>query len=137
MFQVYPSNKKLGYLLLINIKDIAKKPEKERRGSEKDVDNVKAAFRGLGFQLYENKVHVNLTEKEMQDIIAKFAVDNCHKDVDCSAVVIMAHGGRGGLIYGYNNLPISVSKDILEHFANDKAEQLRGKPKLFFFQACR
>ena len=70
-------------------------------------------------------------------MIKKFAQDQCQDSAACSMVVIMSHGGKGGKIMGYNDQPIFVHQDVLIPFSNNNAPGLRGKPKLFIFQACR
>ncbi len=131
--QTYPVNGScLGKLLLIN------NFEAERKGSQMDVDNIVKTFRDhLGLQLYGNRVHNDLTDKETKDLLTDFAGDQCHASGACAIVAIMSHGGKGGKIIGYNGKSFFVHKDVLAPFANDASYYLRGKPKLFLFQACR
>ncbi len=134
--QCYPRKKKLGHLLLINIQTVAGLPP--RTGSDIDVQSLTNAFvNHLGFELYQGQPHIDLTHLEIQSMIQTYAKDKCHEDSSCSAVVLMSHGQSGGLIYGSNHAAITIKKDILDQFTNDAAPFLRGKPKLFFFQACR
>ncbi len=47
----------------------------------------------------------------------------------------MSHG-RKDYIYGTDGQVVSIQKDIIEPFHQDKCEALSGKPKVFIFQAC-
>ena len=85
----------MGYLLLINIIDYA--AHIERKGSEIDQAMVSSTFEGLGFKLYKDKVHKDLNGRQIVSLIQKFAKDDIHKSVSCSAVFIMAHGDSGGI----------------------------------------
>ncbi len=102
-----------------------------------DAANLRTTFQDLGFKLYKDKVHLNLTSQKMKKLIGKFASDECHNQVSCSAVIIMAHGEQGGKLISYDESPLYINRDVLPCFSNDSAIPLRGKLKMFFFQACR
>ncbi len=123
--------------LIINIMNFDKEPSRQRKGSDKDVARLEITLAKLGFQLYKNQVHVDLKRDGMKEIIEKFAKDSIHKKMSCSVVVIMTHGRANGLLSAHNNLDISINSDVLQKFSNDQAKDLKGKPKLFLFQACR
>ncbi len=127
----------IGHLLLINIKHFENDLSKTRHGSEIDVDLLKSTFHGLGFQLYKGQAHIDLKHTEMKDLIQQFANDPIHETASCSAVIVMTHGGPNGILYASNFSTISISRDVLGVFSNEKAKGLTGKPKLFFFQSCR
>ena len=59
-----------------------------------------------------------------------------------AAVCVMAHGDEGILcgrdwVIGVGGGIVNIEDDILKHFSNANCRGLKGKPKLFIFQACR
>ncbi|KAM6236425.1 caspase-9 isoform 4-T4 [Spheniscus humboldti] len=64
-----------------------------------------------------------------------------HSALDCCIVVILSHGCQTshiqfpGGIYGTDGKPIPIEK-IVNYFNGSNCPSLRGKPKLFFIQAC-
>ena len=126
----------VGHMLLINIENYQGMPHRKRTGSEKDVARLQHTFHDLGFKLYKGKPYLDLIKKDMINIIQEFAKDPCHTNSSCSVVTIMAHGQSGGLIEASNGHLTRIT-DVLKLFSNDIATHLKGKPKLFIFQACR
>ncbi|CAK8691792.1 unnamed protein product [Clavelina lepadiformis] len=75
----------------------------------------------------------------MKDIVMEFAGQDFHKEADMCIIIVMSHGGlvnEKDVIYGVdgNYLP---AEHVVRYFDNDQCGNLRGKPKLFFFQFCR
>ncbi|XP_061458045.1 caspase-9 isoform X1 [Rhineura floridana] len=64
-----------------------------------------------------------------------------HSALDCCLVILLSHGCQTshiqfpGGIYGTDGRPIAVEK-IVSYFNGSHCPSLRGKPKLFFIQAC-
>ncbi|KAJ7424055.1 caspase 9 [Pitangus sulphuratus] len=64
-----------------------------------------------------------------------------HSALDCCIVVILSHGCQTshiqfpGGVYGTDGKPIPIEK-IVNYFNGSNCPSLRGKPKLFFIQAC-
>ena len=50
--------------------------------------------------------------------------------------MLMSHGGPG-YIEGTDGDLVYIDDDIIAPFDGDHLPELRGKPKVFFFQACR
>ncbi len=65
----------------------------------------------------------------------KLAVDSKYKKSDSMIVVILTHGQRGSL-YGTDGNAIEIEK-LLSIMNAEYCKNFRGKPKLFFIQACR
>ncbi len=126
----------IGYLLLINVKTFDN-PDKNRDGSEKDAEEIRKSFQNLGFRLYRGEAFSDLTSHQIRETVKEFATDSCQRQAKVSVVVIMSHGGSDGHIYGSDLATVSIKRDIMPAFANDNAIHLKGKPKLFFCQACR
>ncbi|CAH8495511.1 unnamed protein product [Schistosoma turkestanicum] len=102
-----------------------------RNGSLVDIQNIKTAFVSLDFKVI---VHSNPTAENLLSLIQIISTQNL-RDHDCFACVILSHGDEGGLIYATDG---SVPVDrIIAPFRGDQCPDLRGKPKLFFIQACR
>ncbi|XP_072180995.1 uncharacterized protein [Diadema setosum] len=102
-----------------------------RKGSEIDVINVTHVFNEIG---YIPVVKQNLTGQEILGALAevKRATRKIHTSV---VLVFMSHGIQEG-IYGSDGVVITV-EEIKEMFSGKNCPALIGKPKIFFFQACR
>ena len=129
-----------GYALVINNVDFDHMPP--RIGSDVDDHNIKLLLRAYNFEIFEDKKTRNLTIAQMTDVLKRFAIFNDHGRYDCCIVIIMTHGHGGSLCAtdwsDLTSSTCSINEEmILELFQGNKCVGLRGKPKLFFFQACR
>jgi hypothetical protein len=120
-----------GIALVINIRTYNPNPYhlQERVWSEKDVENLKYTLEYLEFDL---KLHQDLKADEIRDKIQEISKLD-HTNSDCFLCVVMAHGNEDKIVAS-DNQEISfeeIMKPIKE------CPTLIGKPKLFFFQACR
>jgi len=78
----------------------------------------------------------NLRLNEFTKAIVEFAEDNGHGDI--AVLVVMSHGEPGeasGKIIASDGQKVDIENDIIRYF-NNHCLKLRGKPKLFIFQAC-
>jgi caspase 7 len=57
-----------------------------------------------------------------------------HSEYDCLVVVVMTHGGAG-VLYSRNNC--YIVDELYAKFTDEACPSLKGKPRLFFIQACR
>jgi hypothetical protein len=132
--KIYDMNhEKRGIALVINISEYDpttnKEKPKERVWSKKDVDNLKQTLEYLEFDL---KMEENLTKSELENLL-KEQVERSDENYDCFLCVVMSHGIDDHIVTRDNQL---ISFD--EIMAPIKScTTLIGKPKLFFFQACR
>ncbi|CAH8849757.1 unnamed protein product [Trichobilharzia szidati] len=102
-----------------------------RNGSLVDIQHIKKAFQSLDFKVM---VHSNPTTETLCSTIQAISMQNLSNH-DCFACVILSHGDEGDLIYARDG---SIPLDrIIAPFRGDQCSDLRGKPKLFFIQACR
>ncbi|XP_078677248.1 caspase-6-like [Branchiostoma floridae x Branchiostoma belcheri] len=101
-----------------------------RHGSKADADNLEAAFTGLGFSV---QVLTDMGTTDIKEILYE-AAQYDHSQSDCFVCVFLSHG-KNGMIYGYNGL-LEI-KELTDMFRGHNCPTLKGKPKLFFFQACR
>lgn len=100
-----------------------------RKGTDVDSDNLKRIFGDiLGFEVVVNK---DMTRSQMlQLMIAEAGKD--HSDCDCFGVAVLSHGDQG-ILYGIDE--VITIESFMDPIKDCKS--LDGKPKLFFFQACR
>ncbi len=96
---------------------------------------MKDLFSHLGFAV---DVKENLTSDDMKSLIFDYARKN-HSSSSAAVCVIMSHG-RGGLVCGTGHteeeedtVAVTEIANILHHHC----DTLRGKPKMFFVQACQ
>ncbi|XP_046820105.1 caspase-1-like [Vespa crabro] len=103
----------------------------ERKGTDIDTTRIKDVFTQLGFEVL---IYDNLTYVEVKDIISKLSNED-HSKNDCICIFVLTHGTSNDLLYS-KDVAYSTSY-IWKPFSADLCTSLAGKPKLFFFQACR
>jgi len=121
-----------GVALVINMQNYdAPNPFKlkERKWSEKDVENLKKTLNYLEFKVI---LSLDSTKSEIERVLQEQA-DLDHSKSDCFLCVVMSHGNEDKIVTR-DNLEMSY-KEIMEPIKMCKS--LENKPKLFFFQACR
>ncbi|NXU94932.1 CASP9 protein, partial [Xiphorhynchus elegans] len=108
-----------------------------RVGSDIDCEKLQRRFRALHFDILTRK---DLKAQEMALELQKLAQQD-HSALDCCIVVILSHGCQTshiqfpGGVYGTDGKHIPIEK-IVNYFNGSNCPSLRGKPKLFFIQAC-
>lgn len=103
----------------------------KRDGSTMDADRLSKSFGKLGFDV---EVHLNFTHTEVIETIDKLSKID-HTDNDCICIIVLTHGLKGDLLCAKD---VAYKSDkIWKPFTADRCTTLAGKPKLFFFQACR
>ncbi|XP_028369476.1 caspase-9 [Phyllostomus discolor] len=108
-----------------------------RSGSNIDCEKLRRRFHSLHFEV---EVEHDLTAKQMGQALLALARRD-HGTLDCCVVVILSHGCQAshlqfpGAVYGVDGGPVSIEK-IVNIFNGTGCPSLRGKPKLFFIQAC-
>ncbi|XP_028414454.1 caspase-3-like [Dendronephthya gigantea] len=119
-----------GYALVIHNKNFPKL--RYRKGSEKDLEAIKdfCLEAGLKIDLIENKEVTDIRD-HCQKITN--ADKNEFRNYDGFVCFISSHGNSAG-IYGSYEKIISID-EIVSYFK--ECDELAGKPKLFFIQACR
>ncbi len=83
---------------------------------------------------FEVQVFRDPTSSQIMDIVSTYSSEQRHEEFDTFACVLMSHG-RMGKIFGSDGQFVSIISDIAEMFAN--CLSLKGKPKIFFVQACQ
>ena len=122
-----------GIALIINNRSFDHHPEhgqlKTRKGSLQDLRQLRVLFKALGFVV---KTKEDLSKPELLNELDSVASKD-HSSYDCFVLWLMSHGKSGEVFCSDGEtLPIKTAHD---KFSN--CETLRGKPKLFFIQACR
>jgi len=102
----------------------------QRRGTNKDCQAITRTFENLGFEVQQ---HDDLTNDKFKKKLDKIGKQN---DLSCLALFILTHGEKKGTIYTYDG-ELNLNKDIIDKILPTKCEQLAGKPKLIFVQACQ
>ncbi|XP_064598154.1 uncharacterized protein LOC135464628 [Liolophura sinensis] len=127
-----------GYCLIINNFKFYSLPDDhesrkmpDRHGTNVDAENLMHVFQQLGFIVVTKD---NLTDVSMVQVCTQFAMEN-HNNFDCFACCILTHGVKDHL-YGTNGRMTPIN-EITSCFKAQRCPGLRGKPKLFFIQACQ
>ena len=107
----------------------------DRKGSEFDVEAISEVFKLLRFDV---RVKRDLDAQAMTDILESMAKQESHTKYSCFILVIMSHGGidRSSILYGVDGKKVKTA-EIKKLFQPKSCPTLRGKPKIFFYQACQ
>ena len=131
----YPmSSKPRGSVLIIN-NEYFEDPAglyKNRYGSTIDANNLSILFEQLDFKC---TIKDNRTYKQMRDDIYTFSKLTESVEPNMRILVVLSHGDKTNVLSANGfKLPYEW---ITSQFNNYSCPQLRGKPKLFIFPACR
>ncbi|NWX04221.1 CASP9 protein, partial [Caloenas nicobarica] len=124
-------------LILNNINFSQDSDLSTRAGSDVDCEKLEKRFKALSFDVLTLQ---DLPAQKMVLELQKLARQD-HSALDCCVVVILSHGCQTshiqfpGGVYGTDGKAIPVEK-IVNYFNGSHCPSLRGKPKLFFIQAC-
>ncbi|XP_061163123.1 caspase-2-like [Saccostrea echinata] len=121
-----------GIVLIINNKDFGKN-HKDRTGTEHDCQKLKDLFKSLSFKVV---VKDNLTVEKMVREFQVFANRTDLENTDCMVLAVLSHGTSDNIICGVDGRGIDVY-DIFHFFSAKGCPMMRGKPKMFIFNACR
>lgn len=132
--KIYPMRAKpRGLVLIIDNEDFQQEVLPTRTGSLVDANNLDLLFGELGFRVTLRR---NLGYHDMITEVQKFSArTEDHQAADMAVVAILSHG-RHGLIAAADGRELETEW-VLRQFNNDGCPALKGKPKLFIFQACR
>uniref|UniRef100_A0A8C8EBQ9 Caspase 9 n=1 Tax=Otus sunia TaxID=257818 RepID=A0A8C8EBQ9_9STRI len=120
-------------LILNNVNFSGDSDLSTREGSDVDCEKLEKRFKALCFDVLTRRDLKAQVRLEMVSELRKLAWRD-HSTLDCCVVVILSHGCQVG-IYGTDGKPIPIEK-IVNYFNGSNCPSLRGKPKLFFIQAC-
>ncbi|XP_021272957.1 caspase-9 [Numida meleagris] len=127
-----------GHCLIFNNVNFSRDSDlSTRAGSDIDCEKLEKRFKSLCFHVRTLR---DLKAQEIDLELRKLARLD-HSALDCCLVVILSHGCQTshiqfpGGIYGTDGKSIPIEK-IVNYFNGSQCPSLRGKPKLFFIQAC-
>ncbi|XP_078616658.1 uncharacterized protein LOC144884959 [Branchiostoma floridae x Branchiostoma japonicum] len=103
----------------------------ERDGAEGDTDRLREAFENLRFSVFDFQ---DLDNTGMWKVIKEHGKAD-HSNYDCFVCVIMSHGTMGK-VYSSDDVGIDIC-ELMKPVNAKKCPSLKGKPKLFFIQACQ
>lgn len=106
---------------------------KDREGAHVDSKNLMNLFKGLGFYV---RSYRNLSKFGTFEAISNFSALFGQIEVDMAIVCILSHGEENDRFATADGMLIDF-EHVMSKFNNDNCPQLKGKPKLFIFQACR
>ncbi|KAL2734394.1 caspase-1-like [Vespula squamosa] len=103
----------------------------KRTGTDIDAMRINDVFTKLGFEVvrYDDLIYTDL-----RDTISTLSSED-HSNSDCICIFVLTHGMSDNLIYA-KDVPYNANY-IWKPFSADLCPSLAGKPKLFFFQACK
>ncbi|XP_030199248.1 caspase-8 isoform X2 [Gadus morhua] len=130
----YPmSGRERGFCWIVNNFDFSRSPgtQSKRMGTQIDEESLRHVFTWLGFQV---EVVRDATRGQMLSSMRELASRD-HSGMDCVACVVLSHGLEGG-VYGVDGGVVSL-EELQEPLNGRRCAYLRGKPKLFFIQACQ
>ncbi|KAH9384866.1 hypothetical protein HPB48_026896 [Haemaphysalis longicornis] len=76
------------------------------------------------------------TPQDMLQVLSLAAKAKEQSKADCLVVIVMSHGSKN-VILGADGKALHLRNQIYSSFNNANCPALKGKPKLFFIQACR
>ncbi|XP_015214949.2 caspase-8 [Lepisosteus oculatus] len=139
--EVYEMNgEKRGYCLIINNYSFAEsrnatghdqKPFFDRKGTMVDAKKLTEVFQWLGFV---TECIDDCSQRKIVETLQRYQQRD-HGAMDCFVCCILSHGLKG-VVYGVDGRKILI-KEMTRKFSGVMCPSLRGKPKLFFIQACQ
>lgn len=124
------SNNSKGTCLIIN--NTFENTQHRRHGTENDKERLKTLFEWLHFDVTEQK---DLSATKLKELFGNLENEINLSDTDCFVCCILSHGNNS-VILGNDKKPVEKSY-LKECVSPEKCPKLKGKPKLFFIQACR
>ena len=97
------------------------------------VDNGKGALKLLNVP--EERIKEYKTIEEIRGALKLYKLES-FENYSCLMVFILTHGSKGGVLKGRDSNDTTV-EELSEIFNCKECEDLKGKPKIFFIQACR
>ncbi|XP_035695887.1 caspase-3-like [Branchiostoma floridae] len=102
-----------------------------RDGAEGDTGRLREAFESLGFTV------VTLSDLDHAKMVAAMKDQGKadHSNHDCFVCCVMSHGTMGK-VFSSDDVGIDIC-ELMKPVNAKKCPSLKGKPKLFFIQACQ
>ncbi|KAI8485246.1 Casp10p [Branchiostoma belcheri] len=118
-----------GVAVIIN--NIRSEDMAEREGAEGDTDRLREVFEDFGFTV------VTFTDLDHAKMVAAMKDQGKadHSNHDCFVCCIMSHGTMGK-VFSSDDVGLDIC-ELMKPVNAKKCPSLKGKPKLFFIQACQ
>lgn len=132
--EVYPMNgRPRGMCLIINIVNFNKGHQHltQRRGAERDTEILRNLFEDLQFTV---QVHVDVNFSTLEELLLTMHLMD-HSKYDAFVCCILTHG-KLGVVYTSDGKPVEILS-LVDYFSDRQCPTLKGKPKMFFIQACQ
>lgn len=128
-FEYNMNNKHRGIALIFSQENFKNKLTR-RHGNDKDEKRLEAVLEEYNFDV---KV---CRDFSLKDILAelKRVAQMDHSDNDCLIITIMTHGEVGKIFSHDKHFTLDR---VTSFFTDEACPSLKGKPRLFFIQACR
>ncbi|XP_078696349.1 caspase-3-like [Branchiostoma floridae x Branchiostoma belcheri] len=103
----------------------------DREGAEGDTDRLREVFESLGFTA------LTFTDLDHAKMVAAMKDQGKadHSNHDCFVCCIMSHGTMGK-VFSSDDVGLDIC-ELMKPVNAKKCPSLKGKPKLFFIQACQ
>ena len=135
--EVYELRHGRGRALVIHNNEF-KNSNLNRRGDEVDAETIKSLLGSMNFEQKDIKCYENGFAEDVKKFITDQSQDQELYNVDYLICFVMSHGKSGGNILGSGEKDDTWNlKHFGEVFNRENCKALKGKPKLFFIQACR
>lgn len=107
-----------------------------RKGAERDHDNLVTLFRELGFTVF---YYENLTRNQLMDLLRELIKSEYLERTDSFFLCIQTHGDLldGHTIMEFSDGSREYTDVIISLFSNIDCKALVQKPKVFIFPFCR
>ncbi|KAI4504241.1 hypothetical protein M0802_000712 [Mischocyttarus mexicanus] len=129
--EMYPmEGKKRSLAIVFCHKTFFRNNEEERVGVEADCNKLKSVLETFNFEV---NIYENAKRSKIFDILNKVSQED-QSNTNCLLIIVMTHG-YSGLLCAYDKI-YSIF-DLWNTFSEKNCPSLKGKPKLFFLQACR
>ncbi|XP_003737223.2 caspase-2 [Galendromus occidentalis] len=121
-----------GLCVIFNNRHFPCVPDRDRPGSELDVQRMMMLFKEFKFMVF---THEDQTSQQIMSLLDTYANEKVLEGHQAFVLIMMSHG-EVNHIYG-NDYNLVKLQDIFEKFNNYNCPALRERPKLFFIQSCR
>ncbi|XP_061696925.1 caspase-8 isoform X2 [Syngnathoides biaculeatus] len=124
---------KPGLCLIINNIDFneVETKLKPREGTIIDEGCLKKVFEWLGFEVHVKR---NCDKEKILSSIQGISTRD-HSQMDCLVCCVLSHGAKES-VYGVDGDAVNLA-ELMQPFNGLQCPSLKGKPKLFFIQACQ
>ena len=128
-------SRRRGVFFFVNIIKF-QDPKTNRRGAERDHDNLVTLFRELGFTIF---YYENITKEQLLRLLRELKTSEYLDRIDSFFLCIQTHGDllNNHTVMEFSDGSQEYTDVIVSMFSNVECKALIDKPKVFFFPFCR